>query len=387
MQRIRILEIVGNADGGGTKCVSRIVQHLDPERFEILVISPASPWLAEVCARHRARYLPLPISNSRLNLKQYRELAEIVARERPDIVSAHGTRAAWYVLRALGGIGQKPKLMYSEHLFSFDARRSVARFPWMLIERSICQHANAMAFACRENARLAESRGWIASERIAMRHYGIELDDFTGQARDRLTRTALGIPNDAPLIGTVGRLIPQKGMRYLLDAASRVIAQQPSAMLLIVGDGELREELESHSHRLGIHEHVRFVGAVRHPWRILANCDVIAFSSLFEGLPQTCIEALAIGMPVVATRMKGTSELIRSGQNGLLVPTRDARSLAGGILELLNDPELRRRFSEAGPSAVSEYRTEWMVARYRDVYERLATAPRANWHAATSTPV
>jgi glycosyltransferase involved in cell wall biosynthesis len=371
VQRIRVAEIVGNAEGGGTKCVARIVRNLSNEHFDFLVVSPESPWLAEECARRGARYHPFPIASSRLSRGRYQELADILEREQPLIVSAHGTRAAWYAVRTLSG-RFRPKLMYSEHLFSFDARRGVARLPWTFVERSICRHADAMATACGANADIAVTRGWIGPDRIVMRHYGVELDEFAEQARGRLARADLGIADDVPLIGTVGRLIPQKGMRYLLDAATRVLLHHPRAVFVIVGDGELRSSLEEHARLAGISNNVRFLGADRKPWRILANCDVIAFASLFEGLPQTCIEALSIGMPVVATRLKGTAELVTPESNGLLVPARDARALADGISRLLADRGLARRLGDAAPSAVTEYTTERMAERFERAYEMLA---------------
>lgn len=371
LNRISVLEIVGNADGGGTKCVSRIVRNLDPARFELSVISPDSPWLARVCAERDAHYQPLPIFSSRINQKTYRDLAGILQEMRPDIISAHGTRAAWYTLRALRQSLYRPPVLYSEHLFSFDARAGAARLPWLAIERYICRHVDALATGCDANARFAESHGWIAPDRVVMRHYGVELEDFVAQAQQRIPRAELGIPPQAPVIGTVGRLIPQKGIRYLLDAMVMVCAAHPDALLLIVGDGESRADLETYSQTCGLADRVRFLGASAQPWTALANCDVIAFSSLFEGMQQTCLEALAIGAPTVVTTMKGPIEYVRSGESGILVPPRDAQSLADGILRLLNDPALRQRLALAGPEAVREYRTDWMIERYRLAYERL----------------
>jgi glycosyltransferase involved in cell wall biosynthesis len=371
VKRIRVVEIVGNADGGGTKCVSRLVQNLDPARFDLLVISPDSPWLARVCQQRGARYQSLPIFSSRLNWKTYRELARILGDAQPDIVSAHGTRAAWYTLLALKQSVHMPRIMYSEHLFSFDAREGVAKLPWLAIERYICRRVDALATGCDVNARFVESRGWIDPSRVAMRHYGVELEDFVAQSRHRVPRAELGLPERVPVIGTVGRLIPQKGIRYLLDAMVKVLAVYPDAILLIAGDGESWAELNSYSQRLGLAGHVRFLGATSQPWTALANCDVIAFSSLYEGMQQTCLEALAIGLPVVVTTMKGPVEYVESGRSGILVPPRDAQSLADGIIQLLNDPDLRQQFALAGPVAVQEYRTDWMIERYRLAYERL----------------
>src|SRR5215472_17251695 len=101
MNRIRVVEIVGNGEGGGTKCVANIASHLNPDRFDITVVSLEAPWLADVCARNGITHRPLPLLTSRLNPRLYAELAKILAQSAPDIVSAHGTRAMWYSLRAL----------------------------------------------------------------------------------------------------------------------------------------------------------------------------------------------------------------------------------------------------------------------------------------------
>jgi glycosyltransferase involved in cell wall biosynthesis len=160
-------------------------------------------------------------------------------------------------------------------------------------------------------------------------------------------------------------------MRYLLSAAARVVTVVPEAQFLIVGDGELRARLEEQRRRLGLTEHVRFLGADPQPWRTLAICDVIALPSTFEGLPQTGLETLAVGKPLVATRLNGTGEIVRSGYNGLLVPPRDAHALAEGILRLLQDTALRAQLAARGPDSVAEYRTDLMIARFTTTYEAL----------------
>lgn len=377
MDRIRVVEIVGNPEGGGTKCVARLVTHLDPSLYAITVVAPQAQWLAKVCAAHGAAYRPLPLRSSRLRPGIYSAVSGILQEVDPDIVNGHGTRAAWYALSALRSCRCAPAVVYSEHLFSFDARRGAMRIPWRLIERYICQHADALATSCGANARWAEAHRWVAPERIIMRHYGVEMDSFREQTQHAISRDELGIPAPVPVIGTVGRLIPQKGMRYLVAAMAEVTRQVPEAVLLVVGDGELRASLEAQCRRLGLGAQVRFLGAHAAPWRLLATCDVIAISSLFEGLPQTGLEALAVGKPVVATRMNGTEELIRSGENGLLVPKRDAHALARGIVQLLRDPQMRARFAARGPQSVAAYTTESMIAQFDAAYQHLYRARSA----------
>lgn len=204
-----------------------------------------------------------------------------------------------------------------------------------------------------------------------MRHYGIELETFKEQAANPVSRTDAGIPLDAPLVGTVARFVPQKGMAYWLDAAALVEREMPDAHFIIVGDGELRQSLERQVVQLGLSGKVHFWGASDVPWRVMGMCDVVAFSSVYEGLPQTGLEALSAGMPTVATRLKGTAEIIRSGWNGLLAPSRSAPKLAEAILALLQDPATRARMGAVAPESVGEYHTSVMIERFSALYERL----------------
>lgn len=370
-RRIRVVEIVGNGEGGGAQCVAELVRRLDPQHFTVTAIAPESSLIAEACAAAQATYHPLPMLTRRLNRQLYQALASFLNEVEPDIINSHGPRAAWYSRRAMSRLMGAPAFVYSEHLFSFDARRGLARMPWLLVERSICRRADSVTTSCAANATLAESRGWIAAERIAMRHYGIDQQRIRSQVARPFSRMDLGVPAEAPLIGTVGRLVPQKGTRYFLDAARSIVDRMPSAIFLVVGDGELRAELERQSRQLGLTDQVRFLGANDEPWRILSACDVVAFASLWEGLPFTGIEALTAGCPVVFTRMKGTEELIRHGMNGLLVPPRDAKALADSIVLLLRAPSLRARLAAAGPASVDERDTDTMAQRFAALYERL----------------
>jgi glycosyltransferase involved in cell wall biosynthesis len=139
----------------------------------------------------------------------------------------------------------------------------------------------------------------------------------------------------------------------------------------LIGDGELRPRLEKRCQQLGLTQHVHFLGAHPQPWRILANCDVIALPSTHEGLPLTGLEALAVGKPVVASQLHGTAEIIRSGYNGLLVPSRDATALADAILRLLRDPDLRERLASRGPDSVAAYGADAMNANFDALFQTL----------------
>lgn len=373
--RLRVVEIVGNSEGGGTQIVTALIASLDPRHFDVTLIAPASARLAALCAGTGAAYFPLPLLSGRTNSAVQHNLDALLDTLRPAVVHAHGTRAAWYARRSLRGHPERGALLYSEHLFSFHARQGIAALPWYVLEWLICRDAAALTLTCRANARLASRWFGVGPEKILLEHYGIDQAAFQGQAAHPVSRAALHIPEDAPLVGTVGRLIDQKGIRYLVDAAAQVLPTRPDTIFLVVGDGVLRAELEAQCQRLGVASNFRFVGAQRQPWRLLANCDLIALPSLYEGLPLTVLEALCVGLPVVATPVGGTPEVIREEQTGLLVPPRNAKALAHALARVLNDGDLRASMRQQSAAAVRPYDLQSTLLAFANIYRQMA--PRA----------
>ena len=153
----------------------------------------------------------------------------------------------------------------------------------------------------------------------------------------RERRSALGLPPDGLIVGCVARLVAVKDHHTLLEAWRIVSGHVPSATLAIMGGGELRESLEAHAREIGIAESVRFTGEVKPEILPHSVLDVCALASLDEGFPNSLLEAMAQRVPVVSTNVGGISDLITSGQNGLLVQSGDAKALANGIVQLLTD--------------------------------------------------
>jgi glycosyltransferase involved in cell wall biosynthesis len=162
-------------------------------------------------------------------------------------------------------------------------------------------------------------------------YYGIDLERFS-------SGTA-ALQRNGRLVGNVARLAPQKGQRYLIDAAPVVLEEHPDVRFVIVGDGELREELEAHALRSGVADRFLFAGARDDVPDLLASFDVFAFPSLFEGLCLAVIEAQAAGVPVVATPVGGIRETVVQGETGVLCQPRDSSSLAAAINRVLDAPE------------------------------------------------
>lgn len=165
-------------------------------------------------------------------------------------------------------------------------------------------------------------------------------------------RSEFGIAKDAMVIGNVAHMADHKGQIYLVRAAAIVKKRYPGARFLIVGDGELRSELESATSDLGLNETVIFTGFRKDVPSFLASFDIFAFPSHLEGLGTSILDAMAFAKPVVSTTAGGIPEVVSDGVNGLLVPPKDPEAFAEALIKMIENRELRERFGKAGRDIV-----------------------------------
>jgi len=226
-----------------------------------------------------------------------------------------------------------------------------------------------------EMARQAEiERARVSPDKVVTIYNGVQTNEFAALAARAAARgrRAFGIPAGAPLVGAVGRLHRQKGFTDLITALAQVREHLPAVRLLLVGDGELRGDLEAHAQALGLSEVVTFAGLRTDIPEILAELDLFALPSLWEGLPNVVLEAMAAGLPVVATAVGGTPEVVVDGVSGLLVPPHDPAALAEALVFLLRDPGMRRKIGQAGRKRVGQcFSVGQMVRKTEDLYETL----------------
>jgi starch synthase (maltosyl-transferring) len=185
-------------------------------------------------------------------------------------------------------------------------------------------------------------------------------------------RAELKLPDSCPLVVTVGRLTKQKGLCFLIEAAGRILKAQPDAHFLIIGKGELERPLKRQAARRGVAANVHFLGWRPDAWGVVASADLFVLPSLWEGMPNALLEAMASGVPVVATQVAGSSEIIESGKLGVLVPPCHERILAQAILGLLSNPDRARQLGAAGQQHVLQnFAVERMVAAHEKLYLEL----------------
>jgi glycosyltransferase involved in cell wall biosynthesis len=186
------------------------------------------------------------------------------------------------------------------------------------------------------------------------------------------TRKELGLTDSDVLLLSVGRLVYQKGHEYLIEAMPRILARFPSVRVLICGDGPLRGELQSHIDRMHLQEPVKLLGNRNDIDRFLQSADIFVLPSRWEGLPVALLEAMGMGLPVVATQVEGVDEVLERDTDGLLVPPEDAMALGEALLRLIASAALRRNMGAAARGRIQEsYTLDIMCEKYLVVMRSL----------------
>jgi glycosyltransferase involved in cell wall biosynthesis len=210
---------------------------------------------------------------------------------------------------------------------------------------------------------------WVRPESIEVIPTGIDLTPFQLDGDPAKVRAELGLPPDAYVFGTVGRLERPKGHVYLLRAFEQVVKTNARARLVLVGDGSLAKPLQEEAARLGLAERVAFAGSRRDVPYLLRAMDVFVFPSLWEGQGLALVEAMASGLPVVASRVGGVSEVITDGTCGQLVPPGSPEALADAMLAVMASPARAREMGAAGRArAEAVFGASRMIKRLEDLY-------------------
>jgi glycosyltransferase involved in cell wall biosynthesis len=202
-------------------------------------------------------------------------------------------------------------------------------------------------------------------------HYGVDLRHFKETKNDPY-RKKLGFHSKDIVLGTVARLSEQKGHRYLIDAVKKVVRKYPNIRVLFIGDGPLREKLEFQVHRLRLNATIQFLGFRSDIKELLGALDIFILPSLFEGLPNVILEAMACGKPVIATNVSGIPEVIVDHQTGILIPPKDSDAIAQAIFQMLRDTKKMRMMGKMSRKRVEEkFNLKQQVSAFAMLYEKM----------------
>jgi glycosyltransferase involved in cell wall biosynthesis len=288
---------------------------------------------------------------------------------RPDFVHWHAARA--HALGAMASLLAPGPIRVLSRRVDFPVRRSPgSKLLWALPIEGIA--------AISEGVKEALARSGVDPPRVRVVPSGIDLEPFEAPVDRAALRARLGIATGEVLALQVAALAPHKSQTDLLRAASIACPRVPALRIWIAGEGPLRATLEEEHRALGLGTFVRFLGFREDVNDLLAAADLFVVSSYLEGMGTSTLDAMAAGLPVVATRVGGIPEIVTEGETGLLVPARDPGALADAIVRLAEEPALRRRLAEGGRRRIRDFsadRTEGLMnALYAEL--RLGRAAR-----------
>ena len=301
-------------------------------------------------------------------------LRRLFRESRPEIVHTHSSKAG-----LLGRIAAKregvPVIVHTVHGWSFhDNMTSARRAVYIRLERLAARWTDRIITVSNLDRRkgLAARIGSPSQYRLV--HELNDLQRYSDRAQDGPSaRATLGIPPGSFVVGTVGRLSHQKDPQTWVRTASLVATEVPDARFVIVGDGDLRSETESLVAALGLGDRVTFTGLRDDVPRILPAFDALLLTSRWEGLPLTIPQAMASGVPVVASAVDGNGEIVQDGENGLLAPPATPRMLADAVLRL-RDRDLAARLVERGRETARDFSLERTIPQLEQLYAEVVDA-------------
>lgn len=375
-RRIRVMHLIHQLGAGGAENgIVNLANHIDQERFQMAV-----------CAFVRGGVLTRRLDKGRIALFEAEKspgndlglpvaLVRLFRQWKPDIVHTHawGTLCEGVAAARIAGV---PSVVHGEHGTIQRRRRNllVQRTFWRLTDR-------VLSVSSHHASELASVVGFPES-RITVLPNGVDNRRFHGARRGRQSvRDSMGFGGDDIAVGTVGRLVPVKNQRLLIDAFSRLPGPPSRRKLVVVGDGPLENALRAHAENAGCADRVRFPGRRSDIPEVMAAMDIFALPSLSEGMSNTILEAMSSRLPVIATAVGGNPELVVDGVTGMLVPTDDADAMARALAVLVQDAAKRKAMGDKGRERVlREFSLDAMVRNYQALYLDCLNQPnRRRW--------
>jgi len=365
--RLRVLMLVDRLRrGGAERLLVGLATHLPPERYEVAVCTtrPGHGQLLEDLRAAGVEHLPFE-RRHRLDVAPLYRLAGLIRRRGFHVLHAHKFGSnVWGTV--LGRLARVPLVIAHEHTWSYEGQ-PVRR---LLDGHLIGRFADVfVAVSKLDRDRMIEIEG-VPPEKIVVMPTAFV--PRAGDAGDDL-RAGLGIPVEAPVVGTAAVLRPQKALHVLVEAFARLAASRRDAHLIVAGSGPCGADLEHLASDRGVAERVHMLGWTEDVGGLLRAIDVAAISSDFEGTPLFALECMAHGVPLVSTDVGGIADVLEDGSSVLLVPRRDPGALAEALEALLADPERRRALATAGAERLRPLAIDRVAADFAGLYERLLT--------------
>ncbi|WP_058301190.1 glycosyltransferase family 4 protein [Gorillibacterium timonense] len=310
------------------------------------------------------------------NLQAYRELSELIGQQTYEVIHCH-TPMGGMLARLAGWKARRngTKILYTAHGFHFC--KGAPLINWLLyypIEKGLSRLTDCLITINSEDYRLARSRHFHASEIAHVSGVGVQTERFRPLLPEEKLerRKELGLEEEGLLLFYAAEFNKNKNQQFLIQALARIRDEVPAARLVLAGSGPLLESCRELANRLDVADRIDFLGYRDDVMRLMPACDIAVASSLREGLPVNIMEAMASGLPIVATDNRGHSELVRDSVNGYIVSPGDAAALAQRLAELGTSSEVRERMGQESLRLVTAYSVQEVKQQLGQIYARYA---------------
>lgn len=389
--KIKLLHIITRFDkGGSAENTFLTARNLDKDRYDVMLVTGSSPPANSPVHSRDSETVAIEANIANLHAKGVRlillaelirdlspfsdlsaflSLVRIIRREKPQIVHTHTSKAG-FLGRWAAWLCRIPIIVHTPHghvFWGYFGPRRTRLF--IALERWTARITTKLVMLT-EREKADHLRLRIApDEKFTVIHSGVDLSRFRHDpTRKAEIRSALEIPSESIVVATVGRLTAVKGQDTLIRAIAKCLRQGGKVFLLILGEGELRNDMEALSAELGIAEAVHFLGWRSDVASVIDACDIFCLPSLNEGMGKAIVEAMAMRKPVIASDVGGIPDLVIPGENGILVPPGDSNALAKAILNLRDHPEVRVKMGEQGKKKAPGYGVDSMLHKINRLY-------------------
>lgn len=359
--------------GGAQRYVFDLATNRDKQKYECLVLM--GPEKLDLKERLEQKGVPAHIVKNLVraihplkDIKAILELKEIFAKLEPDIIHLNSGKAGFLGSIAAWLAGSR-NVVFTAHGFTFlEPNPWPFKLLYLLAEKIAGPLRKKIICVSKFDKQQALKYKVGAPEQLVTIHNGYDLDKIKIQKSKFKTAN-----QNSKIVGTIANLYPTKGINYLIDAAHILYSKFhiPDSEFVVIGEGRERKNLESRIKKLGLEKNFFLLGAKPNAAQYLSGFDIFVLPSVKEGFPYTILEAMAAGLPIVATQVGGIPEAITHQKEGLLVPAQNPEALAEAILKLLGDPNLAQTLARNAENKVSEFSLSAMLARTQRVYEEV----------------
>lgn len=370
MERIRILHVAQSA-GGVDRYIRMLLKYLDREMFEnILVCSEdfkAKDYEGLVIA-FETIHMQREISGS--DLKAVTAVRKLIRKYKPAIVYAHSSKAG--AIARLADIGLNNHCIYNPHGWAFNMKTSEEKRKfYILIEKMAALFCEKIICISDAEKQSALDKKICKKDKLQIIFNGIDIEAYESDKRREVRRADLGIPNDAFVVGMVGRISQQKAPDIFARAAKKVKQDIPKAYFIIVGNGEMEKEIREYAEENGFSDSLHITGWVQNPMSYVELFDVACLLSRWEGFGLALPEYMLAGKPIVASTADAIPSIIKDGWNGLLVGVDDVESVYKAVIRIHNDVKLRMKIVNHG---LEDVRKRFDAKRVADEHMSLMSA-------------